>query len=100
MILYHHHIKGDGLAPLAVNGTREHRGRGGTVSGDVVRLRCDRFDELGAHILEIILEVDGLGDGYAILGDFRRTVRLSDDYIPSLGTKCYLFCCCCCCCCC
>ena len=36
------------------------------VAGDVVGLRRDFADELGAHVLELIVEFDFLGDRHAI----------------------------------
>jgi hypothetical protein len=40
-----------------------------------------------AHVLELVLEFDLLGDGDAVLGDARRAERLVNDNIAALGTK-------------
>ena len=53
---------GDVLQSLADHGPGEHgRGRG-AVTGDVVGLLGDFFDQLGADLLEGVFEVDVLGD--------------------------------------
>ena len=40
-----------------------------------------------AHIFELVLEFDLLGDGYAVLRHARRAERLFDEGITSFGTK-------------
>ncbi len=42
------------------------------VTGDVVGLRSDFADHLGAHVLELVFEFDLLGDRKRRLGDARR----------------------------
>jgi hypothetical protein len=44
----------------------------------VCRLRSHFADHLGAHVLELVFELDFLGDGDAVLGDARRAERLVD----------------------
>src|ERR687887_575250 len=41
---------------------REDRGRCGAVAGDVGRLGCDFLHHLRAHVLELVLELNFLGD--------------------------------------
>ena len=60
---------------------------GGAVAGDVVGLRGDFADHLGAHVLELVFEFDFLGDGDAVLGDARRAERLVDDDVAALGAE-------------
>ena len=84
------HPRRDGLAPLVVDGTREDGGGGGTISCDVVGFGCDGFDELGAHVFEFVLEVDGFCDGDSVLCDFWWAVWLSDDCIASFRSEGYL----------
>ena len=47
----------------------QHGGGGGAVAGDVVGLGGDLLDQLGAHVLEGVLELDLPGDGDAVVGD-------------------------------
>jgi hypothetical protein len=79
--------RGDELGALAVDRLREHGRGGGAVAGDVARLRGDLADHLGAHVLELVLELDLLGDGDAVLGDRRRAEALLDDDVATLGAE-------------
>ena len=47
----------------------------------------DLADELGAHVLEAVGEVDLLGDGDAVLGDARRAVGLGQHDVAALGAE-------------
>jgi hypothetical protein len=53
---------------------RQNRCGCGAVTGEVGGLRRDLAYHLRAHILELVLELDLLGDGNAVLGDARRAV--------------------------
>ena len=65
------HAGGDRLGAFADDRLGEHgRGRG-AVAGGVVGLRGDFAHHLRAHVLELVLELDLLGDGDAVLGDAR-----------------------------
>jgi hypothetical protein len=68
------HAGSNGLAAFANDGLCENGGGRGTVTGDVVGLRSNFADHLGAHVLELVLQFDFLGDGDAVLGDARRAV--------------------------
>src|SRR5690606_40884006 len=53
------------------------------VTGDLVRLAGDLDEELGADVLDRVLELDVLGDGHAVLGDRRAAeLLLQDDVAP------------------
>src|SRR5699024_118249 len=62
-------------------------GGGGAVTGDVVGLDCNRLDQLGAEVLEGILNIDVTGDGDAVVGDQRATERLVQDHIAATGAQ-------------
>src|SRR5690606_11318526 len=65
----------------------EH-GRGGrTVTGDVTGLRCDLLHHLGAYVLELVFQLDFLGDGDSVLRHRRRAEALLDNYVASFGTE-------------
>jgi len=66
------HAGGDVLHALADNRLGQHGGSGGAVAGDVGGLGGDFLDHLGAHVLELVLQFDFLGDRHAVLGDGRR----------------------------
>jgi hypothetical protein len=66
---------------------REHGRGGGAVARDVRRLRGDLAHHLGAHVLELVLELDLLGDRDAVLGDDGRAEALLDHYVTALRTE-------------
>ena len=75
------------LAPsLTIDCGENGRGRG-AVAGDVVGLRGHFAHHLGAHVLELVLELDLLGDGDAVLGDARSAEGLLDDDVAALGAE-------------
>ena len=61
----------------------QHRGRRRAVAGDVRGLRGDFVDQLGAHVLEAVFQLDFLADGHAVLGDGRAAERLVDDHVAA-----------------
>jgi hypothetical protein len=54
------------------------------VAGDVVGLLGDLLDELGADLLEGVLELDLLGDRDAVVRDRRRAPLLLEDDVATL----------------
>ena len=68
------HAGGDRLGAFPDDRLGEHGGGGGAVAGDVVGLRGHFAHHLRAHVLELVLELDLLGDGDAVLGDARSAV--------------------------
>src|SRR5690606_6668111 len=66
---------------------RQHGGRGGAVTGDVVGLGRHFLGQLGAEILVGVLELDVPGDGHAVVGDRRRAPLLVQDDVAPLGTE-------------
>jgi len=66
------HAGGYRLEALAENRLGENgRGRS-AVAADVVGLRGDFAQHLGAHVLELVGELDFLGHRHPVLGDPRR----------------------------
>ena len=66
---------------------REHRRGGRAVAGDVVGLGSDFLDELRAHVLERVGQLDFLGDRHAVVGDRRRTELLVEDDVAALRSE-------------
>ena len=81
------HAGGDRLQAFAHDRLGEHARRGGAVAGDVVGLLGGLAHHLRAHVLELVLELDLLGDGDAVLGRARGAERLLDDDVAALGTE-------------
>src|SRR5690606_40727086 len=65
----------------------QHGRRGGAVAGDVRGLRGHLAHHLRAHVLELVLELDLLGDGDAVLGDRGGAEALLDDDVAALRTE-------------
>jgi hypothetical protein len=77
-----------GLAPAFVDhGLSQDRSRGGAVAGDVVRLGGDFLEQLGAHVLEWVLELNLFGDGYAVIGDGGGAELLVQHHVAALGAQ-------------
>ena len=81
------HAGGNGLEALAHDGLSEDRGGGRAVTGEIVGLLGNLAHHLRAHVLELVLELDLLGDGDAVLGRARRAERLLDDDVAALGAE-------------
>src|ERR1700730_13886710 len=81
------HAGGNRLGAFAHDGRGQH-GRGcGAVAGSVRRLGGDFAHHLRAHILELVLKFDFLGDGDAVLGDAGGAERLVEHDVAALGTE-------------
>ncbi len=57
------------------------------VTGHVVGLGGRFLEQLRAHVGEVIVELDLLGDGDAIMGDGRRPPFLVEGDVAALGTE-------------
>src|SRR5690606_19965773 len=77
----------DLLQALAEDRLREHGGRRRAVAGRVGRLRGHFLDHLDAHVLELVLELDLLRDGNAVLRDGRRTEALLEHDVAALRAE-------------
>src|SRR5208283_2842860 len=81
------HARGHRLRALADDRLRQHRRRGGTVTGGVAGLAGDRAHHLRAHVLELVGQFDFLGDGHAVLGDARGAEALVEHDVAALGAQ-------------
>ena len=75
--------RGDDPQAFAEDRAGQDGGGGGAVAGDVRRLRRHDVDELGAHVLERVGQLDLLGDRDAVLGDGRAAERLAEDHVAA-----------------
>ena len=81
------HAGGDELRAFAHDRLGQNgRGRG-AVAGGVVGLRGHLAHHLRAHVLELVVELDLLGDGDAVLGDAGRAERLVEHDVAALGAQ-------------
>ena len=74
---------GDVLQALADDRLGEHGRGGGAVAGDVVGRRGDLADELGALVLEDVLDLDLTSDGHAVVRDRRGAELLVEDDVAA-----------------
>jgi len=81
------HTGGDRLGAFLDNGLGKNRCGGRAITGEVRGLRGDFAHHLRAHVLELIFELDLLGDSDAVLGDARCAERLVEHDVAALGTK-------------
>jgi hypothetical protein len=81
------HARGDVLHAFAHDALREHGGGGGAVTGVVAGLGSNFLDHLGAHVHELVLELDLLGDRDTVLGDGGRAEGALEDNIAALGAE-------------
>ena len=65
----------------------EHRRGRGAVAGNVVGRRGDLADELGALVLEDVLDLDLTSDGHAVVRDRRGAELLVEDDVAALGAE-------------
>ena len=81
------HAGGNRLRAFAHDGVGQDGGGGGAVAGRVVGLGGDFAHHLGAHVLELVGELDFLGDRHAVLGRARGAEALLDDDVAALGAQ-------------
>src|SRR4051794_3077969 len=80
----------DVLQTVADDRLSEHGRGGGAVAGHVVGRRGDLADELGALVLEDVLDLDLASDGHAVIGDGGSAELLVEDDVAALRAKGYL----------
>src|SRR6266446_5395218 len=83
------HAGGNCLGAFLHDGRGQHGRGGGAVAGRIRRLGGNFAHHLGAHVLELVLKLDFLGDGDAVLGDARRAKRLIEHHIAAFGAESY-----------
>jgi chaperonin GroEL (HSP60 family) len=77
----------DRLHALADDGLRDDRGGGGAVADGVVRLDRRFLEDLRAHVLEGVAQVDLARDRHAVVGDLRGAGDLLEDDVAALGAE-------------
>ena len=81
------HAGRHGLAALADNSRSKDGGRGGAVADQVAGLGRHLAHHLRAHVLELVGELDLLGDRHAVLGDPRRAEALVEHDVAALRAQ-------------
>ena len=65
----------------------EHSGGRGAVAGKIGGLRGDLLEHLRAHVLELVFELNFLGDRHTILGNAGPSVGFVEHDIAALGAE-------------
>ena len=78
---------GDHLQAFAEDRFSQHRGRGGAVARDVVRLRGGFLHQLCAEVLVRIVQFDVFGDGDAVLGHLRGAPTFVEHRVAATGAE-------------
>ena len=81
------HAGGNRLGAFLDDGRGKNRRGRGAVAGLVVGLRRHFAHHLRAHILELVLELDLLGDGDAVLGDAGSAEALLDHHVAAFRAE-------------
>jgi len=81
------HAGGDRLGTFANDRLGEHGRGGGAVTGLIRGLGCDLAHHLRTHVLELVVQLDLLGDGHAVLGDARCAKRFFDDDVTAFRAE-------------
>ena len=81
------HPGGNALCAFPDDRVGEDRRGSGAVPRLIGGLRGDLAHHLCAHVLELVVEFDLLGDGHTILGNTRRAKRLVEHDIPAFRAE-------------
>ena len=85
--LHRGETRGQQLDPLAQDCARQHRRGGGAVAGDIGGLLRDLSNQLRAHVLEAVFELDFLYDRHAVLGHGRCAEAPLNHDVAALGAE-------------
>ena len=88
-LLQGHRVGAGGDVAQALTHERlgQHGGGGGAVTSDVVGLGGDLLHQLGAHVLERVVELDLPGDGHAVVGDGGGAELLLEHHVAALRAE-------------
>src|SRR5690606_25496709 len=81
------HAGGDGLEAFLHDRLGQDGGGGGAVAGLVIGLGGDFADQLGAHVLEGVFQLDLLGHRDSVLGRARGAEGLLDDDVAAFRAE-------------
>ena len=81
------HAGGNGLQAFVDDGLGQDGRGGGAVTGSIVGLGGNVFHQLRAHVLELVFQLDFLGDGNAILGDGRSAEGLVQNHVAAFRAE-------------
>src|SRR5712692_2683061 len=85
------HAGSNRLGAFTDDGRGQHGRGGGSVAGSIGRLGGHFAHHLGAHVLELVVKLDFLGDGDAVLGDAGGAERLVEHDVAALRAERHLY---------
>ncbi len=80
---------GNILNALVNDSLSQNAGRSGAVAGYVVGLGSNFFNQLSAHVLGSVFQVNFLGNAYTVVGNQRRAKFALQNYIAAFGPQSY-----------
>ena len=86
------HAGGNVLHAFAHDRLGQHRCGGGAVTGVVAGLGSHFLDHLRAHVLQLVLQLDFLGDRHTVLGHGRATEAALQHHVTALRAQGHLHC--------
>ncbi len=81
------HAGSNGLQTFGDDGLSQYGGSGGTVTSVVIGAGGNVFNQLRAHVFELVFQLDFLGNGNAVFGDQRRAEAALDQHVTTLRTQ-------------
>ena len=78
---------GNVLHALIDHSLCQHGSGGSTIACGIVGLGCDLTHQLCAHVLELVLQLDFLRNGHAIVGDDRCAELFAQHHVAALGAE-------------
>src|SRR5690606_7182078 len=81
------HAGGHRLQAFVDDGLGQNGSGGGAVTGSVVGLGRNVLDQLGAHVLELVFQLDLFGHGHAVLGDQRSAEAAVQDHVAAFRAE-------------
>src|SRR5690606_31954539 len=81
------HAGSNGLQAFVDDRLSQNGSSGGAVASVIVGTGGNVLDQLRAHVLETVLQLDFLGNGNAILGDGRSAEALLDDDVTAFRAE-------------
>ena len=78
---------GDVLHAFGDQSLGQDGGGGGAVTGSIVGLGSNFANQLSAHVFELVLQLNLLGDGHAVIGDEGAAELLGQNHVATLGAQ-------------
>ncbi len=88
------HARCNGTQAFCHDGLRQYGCSGGTITGHIVGLGSHFFNHLGAHVFELVFQLDFFGYRYTVFSDGGGTKSLVQNHVAAFRAQSYLDCVC------